>query len=55
MATLLGLKPNTVCKWLIRGIPAKHWHRVIALAPTLTPEHLERTKPLGVQSRRRGK
>jgi hypothetical protein len=53
VATLLGLKPNTVCKWMVRGIPSKHWHRVIALVPTLTPDHLERTKPRSVQSRKR--
>ena len=51
VASLLGLKENTVSKWKARGIPAHHWHRVIALSPDLTPEFLERTKPRGAQRR----
>jgi hypothetical protein len=51
VASLLGLRENTVSKWRRRGIPFRHWHRVIALDPTLTPEYLDRTKPRGVQSR----
>ena len=51
VASLLGLKENTVSKWKARGIPAHHWHRVIALSPDLTPEYLERTKPQGAQRR----
>ena len=45
LASLLGLPEDTVQKWTIRGIPARHWHRIIALIPSLTPEYLERTKP----------
>jgi hypothetical protein len=48
---LLRMKENTVSKWRRRGIPAQHWHRIIALAPELTPEYLDRTKPRGVQRR----
>jgi hypothetical protein len=51
VAGLLGLKENTVSKWKVRGIPSQYWHRVIALAPYLTPEFLDRTKPRGIQSR----
>jgi len=51
VASLLGLKVDTVGKWRERGIPYRHWHRVIALDPGLTPEFLDRTKPVGVQSR----
>ena len=51
VASLLGLKENTVSKWKVRGIPSQHWHRVIALAPDLTPELLDRTKPRGAQRR----
>ena len=53
VAGLLGLKENTVSKWRVRGIPAEHWHRIIALAPDLTPEYLHRTKPRGSQQQRR--
>jgi len=53
VAALLGMKENTVSKWGARGIPAEHWHRIIALAPDLTPEYLHRTKPRGAQVRRR--
>lgn len=53
MAGLLRLKENTVSKWLRRGIPALHWHRIAALDPDISVEYLARTKPLGVQSRRR--
>lgn len=45
VASLFGLKMNTVGKWRHRGIPSKHWHRFVALSPDLTPEMLERTKP----------
>ena len=51
VASLLGLKENTVSKWKARGIPALYWHRVIALSPSLTPEYLDRTKPRGAQRR----
>jgi hypothetical protein len=51
VAMLLRMKENTVSKWRRRGIPAQHWHRIIALAPELTPEYLDRTKPRGVQRR----
>lgn len=53
VAGLLRMKENTVSKWLVRGIPAIHWHRIIALDPDITAEYLDRTKPRGVQSRRR--
>lgn len=45
LASVLGLKPETVKSWYKRGIPARYWHRVAALKPGLTIEHLERTKP----------
>jgi DNA-binding transcriptional regulator YdaS (Cro superfamily) len=51
VASLLGMKENTVSKWARRGIPARHWHRIIALEPELTPEYLDRTKPRGSQRR----
>jgi hypothetical protein len=52
VASLLRLKEDTVRKWHERGIPSRHWHRLIALSPRLTAEYLERTKPRGVQARR---
>jgi hypothetical protein len=55
VASLLRLKADTVRKWGERGIPSKHWHRIIALLPELTAEYLDRTKPVGVQSRLNGK
>lgn len=51
VASLLGLNVNSVGKWRSRGIPARHWHRIIALSPGLTPDYLDRTKPRGVQRR----
>jgi hypothetical protein len=45
VAGLLRLKLNTVSKWRTRGIPACHWHRIIALSPGLTADMLARTKP----------
>lgn len=51
VASLLGMHENTVSKWRRRGIPARHWHRIIALAPALTPEYLDRTKPRSPQRR----
>jgi hypothetical protein len=51
VASLFGMPENTVGKWRRRGIPAQHWHRIIALAPELTPEYLARTKPRGAQRR----
>jgi hypothetical protein len=51
VALLLRMKENTVSKWRRRGIPAQHWHRIIALDPDLTPELLDRTKPRGAQRR----
>jgi hypothetical protein len=42
VASLFGMPENTVGKWRRRGIPAQHWHRIIALA---------RTKPRGAQRR----
>lgn len=55
LASLLRLKVDTVRKWQDRGIPYRHWHRIIALRPSLTAEYLDRTKPEGVQSRRNGR
>jgi hypothetical protein len=51
VASLLGMKENTVSKWRRRGIPARHWHRILALVPDLTPEYLDRTKPRRAQRR----
>lgn len=51
VASLLGLKANSVWRWYERGIPAKHWHKIIALSPGLTADHLDITKPVGVQAR----
>jgi transposase-like protein len=51
VAGLFGIAENTVSKWRRRGIPARHWHRIVALEPTLTPEYLDRTKPRGTQRR----
>lgn len=45
VATLLGMQVNSVGKWRVRGIPSRHWHRIIALAPSITADYLERTKP----------
>jgi hypothetical protein len=46
VADLLGLRYETVKKWANRaGIPARHWHRICALDPTITAEYLSRTKP----------
>jgi hypothetical protein len=53
LANVLGLKDETVKKWYQRGIPPRHWHRIIALEPALTPELLDRTKPWGIQSRKK--
>lgn len=44
VANVLGLPFETVRKWRLRGIPAHHWHRIVALDPRLTPEYLESTK-----------
>jgi hypothetical protein len=51
VAALFGMPENTVGKWRVRGIPSRHWHRIIALSPDLTPEYLDRTKPRGAQRR----
>jgi hypothetical protein len=51
VASLLRLKADTVRKWQTRGIPSKHWHRIVALLPQLTAEYLDRTKPHGAQAR----
>lgn len=45
VASLFGLKVNSVGKWRERGIPARHWHRIMALYPGITAEYLDRTKP----------
>lgn len=52
VASVLGLKEDTVKKWALRGIPARHWHRVMALKPSLTADYLARTKPVGVQAKK---
>ena len=52
VASLFGMRTNTVGKWRERGIPAHHWHRIIALSPDITPEYLQDTKPRGVQGRK---
>lgn len=51
VASLFGMHENTVSKWRVRGIPARHWHRIVALEPAITPEYLDRTKPRGAQRR----
>jgi hypothetical protein len=51
VASLFGMPENTVGKWRVRGIPSRHWHRIIALTPGLTPEYLDRTKPRYPQRR----
>ena len=53
LASILGVNLAAVQKWPIRGIPARHWHRVMALSPGTTAEWLARTKPVGVQRKRR--
>jgi len=53
LASVLGIQAETTKKWLRRGIPARHWHKVCALQPGLTPAWLERTKPNGAQAKRR--
>jgi hypothetical protein len=55
LANVLGLEVETVKKWYARGIPARHWHRILALSPELTADYLDRTKPRGVQSRLNGR
>lgn len=55
LADILGVELQAVKKWPIRGIPSRHWHKIVALAPDITAEWLARTKPVGVQSRRRGR
>jgi hypothetical protein len=51
LASLLRMKENSVRKWRARGIPARHWHRIVALMPELSAEDLDRTKPRGAQRR----
>lgn len=51
VASLFGMPENSVAKWRVRGIPARHWHRIIALTPGLTPELLDKTKPRCTQRR----
>lgn len=52
LASVLGINVAAVQKWPVRGIPARHWHRIVAISPGTTPEWLARTKPVGVQSRK---
>lgn len=52
VAGLLGMGEAAVRKWALRGIPPRHWHRIMALSPDLTAEYLERTKPWNAQSRK---
>lgn len=54
LASILGINVAAVHKWPIRGIPARHWHRIVAISPGTTAEWLSRTKPVGAQ-RRNGK
>lgn len=53
VASLLGLGEYAVRKWLQRGIPSRHWHRIAALSPDVTPEYLDKTKPWGAQAKKR--
>jgi hypothetical protein len=55
LASVLGIQAETTKKWPARGIPARHWHKIVALSPGLTAAWLEKTKPIGVQSRLNGK
>ena len=53
LADILGVEIEAAKKWPLRGIPSRHWHKIIALAPEITADYLSRTKPKGVQSKRR--
>jgi hypothetical protein len=56
LAMILGINVAAVHKWPLRGIPAKHWHKIMALDPSVSAMWLERTKPRGVQAKpRRGR
>lgn len=52
LAAAIGIDPALSTHWVQRGIPAKHWHKVVNVAvariPTLTIDDLERTKPTKV-------
>lgn len=50
LAGTLGLGPQAVTKWHVRGIPSRYWHRIEDIAavagyPDVTAEALERSKP----------
>ena len=45
VASLFGMKENSVAKWRARGIPSQHWHRILAVAHDLTLEDLAHGKP----------
>jgi hypothetical protein len=51
LASILGLDAETTKKWPQRGIPSRHWHKVMALAPHVTAAWLEKHKPVGVQAK----
>ena len=50
LAAMLGVDRALLTKWHVRGIPARYWHRIIALAQQLdppievTPDDLEQSK-----------
>jgi hypothetical protein len=48
LAEAIGVEPKQAIHWGRRGIPAKHWHKVVKVAPDalgVTVDDLERTKP----------
>jgi hypothetical protein len=53
VANLLNVEPETSKKWLYRGIPSRHWHRIAALLPDITAEYLDRTRPARCRRRQR--
>ena len=50
VAGLLGLSPNTPCKWRTRGIPPEYWLALARAAREqgikITAEDIERNSPL---------
>lgn len=51
LAAMLDLDRHALSKWHTRGIPSRHWHKVISLAAAkapslkLTAEELDKAKP----------